>query len=112
MDEALTHMPLVLCDPNTVSLSDLVPVQMELPGRSIRVVGLRFSDQQRWYAFPNMRPDEVLAFRQFHCMKDDPERWAANFHCAARDPRSRWRAPARQSSEFRACIWLRALQER
>ena len=110
MDEALEHMPLVLCEPNTVSLSDLVPVQMVLPGRSIRVVGLRFNEQQRWYAFPKMRPGEVLAFRQFHCMKAEPERWATNFHCAAADPEVSPEGPARQSCEFRATIWIRERQ--
>src|SRR5439155_19265241 len=72
----LAHMPLALCDPSSVEISDLVPTAMTgiaPSGLPTNHVALRYNPRQRWYYYPRMRTDEVLAFKLFECRKDDPE---------------------------------------
>ena len=108
MGEPLRHRPLVVCDPNTVSLQDLVPVRMTGHGSSIDQVGLRFHKRQCWYAYRHMTPDEVLVFRQCHLVKATPDRWMTCFHTSTPDPEAPEDAPLRQSCEFRARVWTYA----
>jgi hypothetical protein len=106
MAEPLLHMPLALCDPITVELTDLVPMAMTgiaPTGRPTHHVALRYNPRQRWYYYPRMRTDEVLAFKLFECRKDDPapSRFRSVLHSAFKDPDAPADAEERQSCEHR-----------
>lgn len=59
---------------------------------------LGFNPAHRWFYYPDMQPDEVLAFRL--CDTDDPDlRMTA--HTAFEDPTSRPGSPKRMSYELR-----------
>lgn len=109
MTGPLLHMPLALCDPATVEIDDLVPTSMTgiaPSGRPTHHVSLRYNPGQRWYYYPQMRTDEVLAFKLFECRKDDPEptRFCSVFHTAFVDPDSPPDAEERQSCEHRVGV--------
>jgi len=68
MREPLRHMPLALCDPQTVSEADVISMAStsfkgELKDGSNMV--LRFNPRQRWFYYPRMEDNEVLIFRSF-----------------------------------------------
>jgi hypothetical protein len=109
MAEPLQHMPLALCDPATVELTDLVPMAMRgiaPTGRPTHHVALRYDPRQRWYYYPAMRTDEVLAFKLFECRKDDllPSRLRSVLHTAFADPDAPADAEERQSCEHRVGV--------
>ena len=87
----LMHMPLALCDASSVEITDLVPTAMTgiaPSGLPTHHVALRYSPRHRWYYYPRMGTDEVLAFKLFECRKDDPEpaRFRSVLHTAFADP--------------------------
>ena len=107
----LLHMPLALCDPTSVDIADLVPTAMTgiaPSGLPTHHVALRYNPDQRWYYYPRMRIDEVLAFKLFECRKDDPEPggFRSVFHTAFVDPAAPQDAEERQSCEHRVGIGL------
>jgi hypothetical protein len=107
----LEHMPLALCDPSAVEIADLVPTEMigiAPSGLPTRHVALRYSPNQRWYYYPRMRSDEVLAFKLFECRKDDPEpaRFRSVLHTAFADPDTPANAEERQSCEHRVGVTI------
>jgi hypothetical protein len=106
MDGPLLHMPLALCDPASIDIADLVPTAMTgiAPnGRPTHHVALRHNARQRWYYYPCMRLDEVLAFKLFECRKDDPgpSCFRSVLHTAFADPDAPADAQERQSCEHR-----------
>lgn len=111
MARPLMHMPLALCDPSSVEISDLVPTAMTgiaPSGLPTNHVALRYSPRQRWYYYPRMRTDEVLAFKLFECRKDDPEttRFRSVLHTAFADPDAPADAEERQSCEHRVGVTI------
>jgi hypothetical protein len=109
MTGPLMHMPLALCDPAKVEIADLVPMAMTgiaPSGRPTHHVGLRYNAGQRWYYYPRMQTDEVLAFKLFECRKDDPEptRFRSVLHTAFADPNAPADAEERQSCEHRVGV--------
>lgn len=110
MREPLRHMPLAFCHPESVRVEDVVPlglVDFTPSGRTTRQAGLRYDPAQRWYYYPEMTPDEVLAFVQFRVDKRDAEpRVACCFHSAFEHPHTPANAEVRQSSEQRALVFL------
>ena len=111
MSEALRHMPLTLCDPRTVDPGDLVPTELAgLPGSRVppHQMALRRNPGQRWYYYPGMTGDEVLAFKLFESRKSDAAPVLRScFHTAFVHPDTPADAEARQSCEYRLGIWLR-----
>ena len=107
----LLHMPLALCDPTSIEIADLVPTAMTgiaPSGLPTHHVALRYNPDQRWYYYPRMRIDEVLAFKLFECRKDDPEPsgFRSVFHSAFVDPHAPHDAEERQSCEHRVGVVL------
>jgi len=105
----LDHMPLALCDPTSVELEDLVPTAMTgiaPTGLPTNHVALRYNSGQRWYYYPAMRTDEVLAFKLIECRKDDPapSAFRSVFHTAFADPATPADAEQRQSCEHRVAV--------
>lgn len=110
MDEPLRHMPLALCDPNSVDPADIVPTEIHgiaPDGRAPHQMALRRNPEQRWYSYPGMTGDEVLAFKLFEARKSDPEpRLRACFHSAFADPAAPADAQPRQSCECRVGVFV------
>jgi hypothetical protein len=109
MSGPLLHMPLALCDPQSVDMADVIPTAMRgiaPSGLPTNHVALRYNPRQRWYYYPAMRADEVLAFKLFECRKDDPEptRFRSVFHTAFVDPDVPADAEERQSCEHRVGV--------
>lgn len=109
MTGPLLHMPLALCDPGSVDIADLVPTAMSglaPSGRRTHHVALRYNARHRWYYYPRMGIDEVLAFKLFECRKDDPRpnRFRSVLHTAFADPDAPADAEERQSCEHRVGV--------
>ena len=106
----LAHMPLALCDPASVDPADIVATALDgiaPSGMTTHHLALRFNPAQRWYYYPGMTADEVLVFKQFQLMRDDPDAPLATcFHSAVDDPGTAPDAPPRQSSEHRVSVTL------
>ncbi|HJP69668.1 MAG TPA: CmcJ/NvfI family oxidoreductase, partial [Sphingomicrobium sp.] len=110
MNGPLQHMPLALCDPTSVEPADLVPVAMTgiaPQARQSRHLCLRFDAQQRWYYYPHMTTDELLAFKLAEFWKEStPVRNC--FHSAFPHPDTPTNAEKRQSCEHRVAVLVLA----
>ena len=99
--------PLAICDGRTIRREDLVEsVIADSPDRPLPpYIGyhLRHHAGQRWYYFPLMRPDELLAFR---LIDSDPERTQLTAHSAFDDPGSAPDARPRASYEIRTVAFF------
>lgn len=110
MSEPLRHMPLALCDPNSIDPADMISTALEgiAPnGGATWHIGLKHNPGQRWYYYPEMTADEVLVFKLFELRPDDvPQRFRACLHCAVEDPSTPSDARPRQSCEHRVSVML------
>ncbi len=101
------RMPLAVCDASSVSRGDLVRTVIgHKPGETASPFAgfnLAYNPDQRWYYYPAMQPDEVLAFRLFDSEMQRPHLTA---HTAFEDPTSRPGAPPRLSHEVRTIAFL------
>lgn len=99
---AVERMPLAVCDGSSVDRADLVRtligVKPGQPAGPFAGFNLAYNPAQRWYWFPDMQPDEVLAFKLFD---SDPARSQLCAHTAFEDPTSRPGATTRLSHEVR-----------
>lgn len=106
----LKHMPLALCDPTSIDPADIIPTALEgiAPGGAVTYhVSLAHNENQRWYYYPDMMPDEVLVFKLFQLMRDEgPQPYRACFHTAFEDPTAPADAQPRQSCEHRVSVML------
>lgn len=110
MSGPLEHMPLALCDAATLEDDDAIQVAMTgiaPEGRESHHLSLRFSPQQRWYYYPGMTPDELLAFKLAEFWKV-PAPVRNCFHSAFDDPATPPNAEARQSCEHRVGVLVLA----
>jgi hypothetical protein len=64
---------------------------------------LAFNPRHRWYYYPHMQPDEVLAFRLFDT--GDPD-WRMTAHTSFVDPSAVPGSRARESFEIRTLAVL------
>jgi hypothetical protein len=104
--------PLGFCDARTVTPDDVRPIPVSdyagsgVDFEALAVFGPRERDQYRWYAFPDLRFGEVVAFRTYDT--ELVHRRATWFtpHSAFRDPTVEIGKPARSSIELRAiCLY-------
>ena len=72
MQDPLRYRPLCFCDPATSSRSDVVDVALSgyrncrrvtNPGTSTHKAKLVYNENQKWYFYPEMKPNEVMAFK-------------------------------------------------
>ncbi|HEX3861984.1 MAG TPA: CmcJ/NvfI family oxidoreductase [Stellaceae bacterium] len=96
--------PLAICDAQTVSPGNLVINERRYPGRVGQTYAITYDPQQRWYWFPQMRPDEALVFKVYESLRDGRARWTA--HTAFEDPTSPPHARARESIEIRTLAFF------
>ena len=110
---ARMDLPIAFCDPRTVRLDDALPlVVRNYAGaggpdfEALAILAPQNPDRHRWYTFPELGPDEVVAFRTYDT---DLVASGATFftpHSAFRDPTVPLGAPARSSIELRAvCLF-------
>jgi hypothetical protein len=110
MNEPLRHMPLALCDPASLDRSDLIPgpiANVAPQGRLTEILALRFNPRQRWYYYPEMTTEEVIAFKICEYSKDDSKGAPQTvFHSAFCDPATPDDCERRQSCEHRAGVMI------
>ena len=97
------NMPLAVCDTRSVAKSDFMLVhfgegQTASIGEAAGGLNLAFNPNHRWYYYPHMQPDEVIAFRLFDTADRD---WRMTAHTAFVDPTAVPDSPKRQSFEIR-----------
>ena len=101
--------PFAVCDASTVAASDLCDSEVRGglgdPNRpTLYGHAVAFNENQRWYYVPEMRPNEVLAFKLYD---SDPTavQWSA--HSAFKHPDTAPDAPPRESIEIRTISFLK-----
>jgi hypothetical protein len=101
------RMPLGICDAQSVSREDLIPIVISGrpsdPASPFSGYNIAYNPKHRWYYYPNMQPDEVLAFKVFD---SDQSRPYLTAHTAFDDPTSRPDAPKRISHEIRTIAFF------
>lgn len=109
---AKMDFPLAFCDSRTVRPDDGRAFQVSDyagTGSNFEALGMVLPDEptrHRWYSFPELRVEEVVAFRTYDT--DLVARGETYFtpHSAFRDPEVQVGRPARTSIELRAtCLW-------
>jgi hypothetical protein len=95
--------PLALCDARSLDEADLVATDIVFPDRRGEIYGARLSPGQRWFYYPEMRPDEVLLIKCY-----DTRPGVARFmpHTAFENPLAPAGAPPRESIEFRTVAFF------
>ncbi len=109
---AKMDFPLGFCDARTVSPADARPIPVTdyagsgIDFEAVAVLGPVDPSSYRWYAFPELQPDEVVAFRTYDtALVERGETWFTP-HSAFRDPDVEVGHPARSSIELRAiCLY-------
>jgi hypothetical protein len=106
----LRHMPLAVCAPASLERPDILAMDfigIAPDDRTTHHLGLRYNPSQRWYFYPDMTGDEVLAFKLCEFWKDDPDASPQNcFHSAFVDPATPADAEERQSCEHRVGVLI------
>ena len=109
---AKMDLPLAFCDARTVPRAQIraFPVQNYAGGgidfEALGVVAPADPSDHRWYAFDQLRSDEVVCFRTYDTERvaDGRPYWTP--HTAFRDPEVELGRPSRSSIEVRAtCLW-------
>jgi hypothetical protein len=110
MQAPLRHMPLAVCAPGSLDRPDIMPMDflgIAPDGNMTHHLSLRFNPEQRWFFYPEMTGDEVLAFKLCEFWKDDPEARPQNcFHSAFQHPDTPADAEERQSCEHRVGVLI------
>jgi len=110
MEGPVKRIPLAMCDPNTVSVEDIVEQEIHgfVKGGQYSM-GLKLNPKHKWYYYPDMTKDEVLVFRQFHYdrrVKAPYSQIRTVFHSAFVHPKASFLDEKRCSSEYRVGVWL------
>ena len=105
-------LPLAFCDARTVPRDDIRPIPVKnyagsgFDFEALGIVAPEKPDDHRWYVFPEMQVDEVVAFRTYDSdmVANGEAYWTP--HGAIRDPEVEPGKPARSSIELRAtCVF-------
>ena len=110
---AKMDFPLAFCDARTVDPEEgrAFHVENYAGGGSnfdaLAVVAPHDRSRHQWYVFPELRPDEVVAFRTYDTELVADGKTYFTPHSAFRDPEVEVASPPRTSIELRAtCLWL------
>ena len=96
--------PLAICDAQSVKPESLVVNERHYQDRVGQTYAITYDPGQRWYWFPQMRPDEALVFKVYESLKDGRARWTA--HTAFADPAAPPHARPRESIEIRTLAFF------
>ncbi len=110
MSQPLQHMPLGVLDASTVERNDVISTGLSgftKSGRITNQSSLRYNKNQRWYYYPRMTTNEVLALNLFEFHKGQDGSTVHNtFHSAFEEPFPSGEVEERQSCEHRVNIFL------
>src|SRR5438105_9102312 len=104
INQPVESHPLAICDAQSVSPDSLVVNERHYPGRVGQTYAITYDPGQRWYWFPQMRPDEALVFKVYESLRDGRARWTA--HTAFADPNAPPHARPRESIEIRTLAFF------
>jgi hypothetical protein len=96
--------PLALCDAQSIDTKDLVVTERRARDRIGEIFHVAFNPQQRWFYFPDMQADEVIAIKTYDSARDGRARFAP--HAAFDDPSASPDAPGRESIESRCLVFF------
>jgi len=96
--------PLALCDAQSIDTNDLVVTERRARDRIGEIFHVAFNPQQRWFYFPDMQADEVIAIKTYDSARDGRARFAP--HLAFDDPSASPDAPGRESIESRCLVFF------
>ena len=96
--------PLAICDAQSVRPECLVVNERRYQDRIGQTYAITYDPAQRWYWFPQMRPDEALVFKVYESLTDGRARWTA--HTAFADPTAPPHARPRESIEIRTLAFF------
>lgn len=99
----LLHLPLALCDAQSLAPEDVVASDLIYPDRVGETYSIRYNPAHRWFYFPAMRRDEVVLIK---CFDSDPARACFSAHTAFEDPTTPADAPPRESIEIRTLAFF------
>jgi hypothetical protein len=103
----IERMPLAVCDASSVDRGDLIRtvIGQKEGDETTPYAGfnLAYNPVQRWFYYPQMQPNEVLAFKIYDSASDRP---GMTPHTAFEDPTSRPGAPSRISHEVRTIAFF------
>jgi len=110
--DAKMDFPIAFCDARTVTPADGRPFPVKdyagsgVDFEALAVLAPTESSPSRWYAFPELQTDEVIAFRTYDTeLVERGDTWFTP-HSAFRDPDVGVGRPARSSIELRAiCLY-------
>lgn len=96
--------PLAICDAASLGAEDLLLTELHYEHRVGEIYHVGYNPAQRWFYFPDMRPDEALVFKVYESMTDGRARYTA--HGAFEIPDTPATAPPRQSIEVRTLAFF------
>lgn len=91
--------PMAMCDARTLAREELIVSERRAEDRIGELQQVVFSPNQRWFWFPQMRPDEALVFKTYDSATDG--RAQLSVHSAFVDPTAPADATPRESIETR-----------
>jgi hypothetical protein len=103
--DPVEDFPLALCDTRSLTTADLVDTERRAPNHIGEIQLALHTDEQRWFYFPEMRPDEVLLFKTFDSIDGGIN--PCSIHSAIRLPDAPADAKPRESIEARALVFYR-----
>ena len=103
--DPVEDFPLALCDTRSLKPADLVDTERRAPNHIGEIQLALHADEQRWFYFTEMRPDEVLLFKTFDSI--DGGLNPCSIHSAIRLPDAPADAKPRESVEARALVFYR-----
>jgi hypothetical protein len=99
----LEHLPLALCDAQSIEPEDAVTNDLLYPDRVGETYLLRYNPRHRWFYVPRMTGDEVALIK---CYDSDPARARFSAHSAFQDPNTPADAKPRASIEVRTIAFF------
>jgi hypothetical protein len=99
----LEHLPLALCDAQSIEPEDAVTNDLIYRDRIGETYLLRYNARQRWFYVPRMTRDEVALIK---CFDSDPARARFSAHSAFVDPNTPADARPRASIEVRTIAFF------
>jgi len=111
LSSTVDDYPLAVCDGRTVKETDLYETHVFGYGAKsyswhdvgIETYSVKYSQDHRWYYYPQMRPEEVLVIKAFD---SDGVVGSACPHCAFLNPSVQADAPPRRSIELRVLCFI------
>ncbi len=103
--DPVEDFPLALCDTRSLTTADLIDTERRAPNHTGEIQLALHTDEQRWFYFSEMRPDEVLMFKTFDSIDGGVN--PCSIHSAIRLPDAPADAKPRESVEVRALVFYR-----